>query len=125
MIIEELKKLIEDLSARSNIDKSEIIDEIAEYAKLKFGDLKSENERKTIDEVKRKLIKGLYRRANHSFVSSKPDYKKEFKLDELETKYLKKAGQELEKEELIEGNDNYIKLTDNGIIKAKNINEDI
>jgi len=125
MTIEELNTLIEDLSKRSNIGKSKIIDEIAEFAKVKFEGLKSENERNIIDGVKRKIINELYKRANHSYVSAKPDYKKNFKLDKLEVKYLDKAKKELTKEELVVGNENYIELTDNGIIRAKQNNNDI
>lgn len=119
MTIQELEKLLEELAPKNNLDKSEMISNIADYAKLKFENNFSDIERNLIDSLKIKLLKGFYKMSDHSYVSSRPNYKEKFDLDNLELKVLEQAGFELEKEGLVEGNENYTKLTDEGVLQAK------
>ena len=125
MKIEELKELIEQLSETSGKNQVEITQELADFAKLKYGNNISESERKIIETVKEKLLNGLYSMRDNSYVSSRPNYGEKFGLDKLELNVLEKAGEELEKAGLLEGNDNYVKLTDNGILEAKKLRGDL
>ncbi len=125
MTIDELTSLINELSEVSNISQADIIDSIAKSAKLKFGKITSNDERKIIDNIKSRLVLGLYDMPNHSYVTSKPDYKEKFGFDDFDMKYLSKAGEELDDEKLIDGNSNYTQLTENGILYAKKMNGDI
>lgn len=125
MTIEELKELIEQLSETSGKNQAEITQDIADFAKLKYSNNISESERKIIETVKEKLLNGLYSMRDNSYVSSRPDYGEKFGLDRLELNVLNKAGEELEKAGLLEGNENYIKLTDNGVLEAKKLRGDL
>ena len=125
MKIEELKEPIEQLSETSGKNQVEITQELADFAKLKYGNNISESERKIIETVKEKLLNGLYSMRDNSYVSSRPNYGEKFGLDKLELNVLEKAGEELEKAGLLEGNDNYVKLTDNGILEAKKLRGDL
>lgn len=125
MKIEELKNLVEQLSETSGVNQDEILQDLADFAQLKYGKNISENERKIIETVKEKLIKGLYKMRDNSYVTSRPDYGEKFGLDRLELNVLKQAGDELEKEDLLDGNENYVKLTDKGVLEAKKLRGDL
>jgi len=125
MKIEELKNLVEQLSETSGNNQDEILQDLADYAQLKYGNNISDNERKIIETVKEKLIKGLYKMRDNSYVTRRPDYGEKFGLDKLELNVLEQAGEELEKEDLLEGNENYVKLTDKGVLEAKKLRGDL
>jgi hypothetical protein len=119
MSITELDQIIGEIVKTSNLKKDEIINDLADYAKLKFGNAVTEVERKLIDTVKVKIIDGYYNMKNHSYVTMRPDFKGMFGFDDLEMKVLPKAKLELEKEDLFEGAANYTKLNEKGVLKAK------
>jgi hypothetical protein len=121
MTIEELNLLVKELASTSNVTESSILDSIANSAKLKFGKIASEEERELIDKIKKSLILGYYQMPNHSYVTKRPDFKGKFGFDDFDMKYLPSAGEELENEELIVGNENYTALTEKGIIYAKRL----
>jgi len=125
MTIQELEQLVGQLSETSSKNQTEIIQDLADFAQIKYGNNISDNERKIIDAVKGKLLNGLYEMANNSYVASRPDYGSKFGLDRLELNVLEKAGNELEKANLLEGGEHYIKLTDKGILEAKKLRGDL
>lgn len=101
MTIQELEQLVGQLSETSSKNQTEIIQDLADFAQIKYGNNISDNERKIIDAVKGKLLNGLYEMANNSYVASRPDYGSKFGLDRLELNVLEKAGNELEKANLL------------------------
>jgi hypothetical protein len=121
MKFEDLEKLIAELSVSSKKSVEEITQELADFSAVKYGSITTEQEKSIIKLVQDKLIKGLYRMSNHSYVTSRPDYKSQFGFDDLEMEYLKKAANELGDLEMLEGNENYTKLTKSGILKAKEL----
>lgn len=125
MTIEELTTLVEQLSSTSGIDQAEILKDLADFAQLKYGNNIADNERKIIGTVKEKLLQGLYKMPDNSYVTSRPDYGEIFGLDRLELDVLNQAGDELEKAGLLEGGKNYIKLTDEGVLEAKKLRGDL
>jgi hypothetical protein len=125
MTIQELERLVEQLSQTSGKKQAEIFQDLADFAQIKYGNNISDNERMIIDTVKEKLLNGLYKMADNSYVKSRPDYGSEFGLDRLELNVLEKAGNELERADLLEGGTNYIKLTDKGVLEAKKLRGDL
>lgn len=121
MTIQDLEKLVEQLSKTSGKNQTEIIHDISGFAQLKYGNNISENERKIIETVKEKLLIGLYKMPNNSYVTSRPDYGIKFGLDRLELNLLEQAAEELVKAELIEGGAHYTQLTDKGVLEVKKI----
>jgi len=121
MTLDEFNQLINELSANCNISESDILDSVADSARLKFGKVTSADERNLIDQIKERLILGYYQMPNHSYVTSRPDYKAKFGFDDFDMKFISNAAEELENEKLIAGNDNYIALTEKGIIQAKRL----
>lgn len=121
MTTQQLEQLIGQLAQSSKINEADIIKDVADYAQLKFGNNITAKERAIIDKIKEKIILGLYKMIDHTLVSKKPDLKKVFGFDSLDLKYAQKASEELEKEGLIEGQPNYSKLLDEGILKAKEL----
>ena len=125
MTIEELTTLVEQLSETSGIEQAEILKDLADFAQLKYGNNFSDNERKIIETVKEKLLLGLYKMPDNSYVTRRPNYGEKFGLDKLELKVLNQAGEELEKAGLLEGNENYTKLSDEGVLEAKKLRGDL
>ena len=121
MKIEELEKLITELAVTSEKSKEEMIQELADFAKSKFNSILKEDEEKVIKLIQEKLIIGLYKMANHSYVSNRPDYKEKFGFDDLEMKHLEQSANELGDLDILEGSETYTKLTDKGILKAKKL----
>ena len=121
MEFKELETLITELSTSSEKSVTEITQALADFAKVKYGSITTEQEQAIIKSVQEKLITGLYRMTNHSYVTSRPDYKNKFGFDELEMDYLEKAANELGELEILEGNQNYTKLSKSGILKAKEL----
>jgi len=121
MTIQQLEQIIAQLSGNDSSKRSAITQDLADYAQLKYGSDRSEDERKIIDTVKEKLLIGYYNMPNHSYVTKRPDYKGKFGLDKLEMDALEQAADELETEKLIEGNDNYVQLTDKGVLAARKL----
>lgn len=80
-----------------------------------------DKEEKIIKMIQNKLIIGLYKMPDHSYVTSRPDYKRKFNFDALEMDYLAKAANELGDLDILEGNENYTKLTKSGIFRAKEL----
>lgn len=125
MTIQDLEKLVEQLTQTSGKNQTEIIEDLADFAQVKYGNNISDNERKIVDTVKEKLLLGLYKMPNNSYVTARPDYGTKFGLDRLELNLLEQAGQELEKSGLVEGGAHYTQLTDNGVLEAKKLRGDL
>ena len=89
-----LEQLISDTATQKAIDKTTIIQDLAEILKVKYSVSIMDKERDIIDEVKTKVITKLYNTDNNS-ISSSNDLKKSFKLDLLEIDYLSNAIDEL------------------------------
>jgi len=121
MEFKKLQKRITELSELSGKSEEEINQALADFAETKFSSISTEEEESIIKQIQENLIRGLYRMTNHSYVTSRPNYKDKFDFDDLEMGYLKKAANELEDLEILEGNDNYTKLTKKGILKAKKL----
>lgn len=119
MNIQDLEKILNQIAESKNIEISDIIEKMSDYAELRYSNCIEENDRKIIDTVKTKILKGLYKMPNHSYVTSKPNYKEKFKLDNLENEKVTHAVNELYSEGLIDGNENYAELTKNGILEVK------
>lgn len=97
--------------------------DLANFAQLRYGNNISDSERKIIDTVKEKLLNRLYEMPDNSYViiGTRLDYGAKFGLDRLELNLLEKAGNELEKADLVEGGAHYVKLTDRGVLEAKKL----
>ena len=88
MTFQELELIIEGFAKSSEIDKDEIIKDLAVYAKLRFGNLVTAIDRKLIDAVKIKIVDGYYNMPGHSYVTNRPDFRDKFGFDDLEMKVL-------------------------------------
>ena len=121
MNIKDLEKTLNQIAKNTNLEISEIIEKISDYAELRYSNGVEENDRKITDTVKTKILKGLYKMPNHSYVSSRPNYQEKFKLDNLENKKVEQAVNELYSEGLIDGNSNYAELTENAILEVKKL----
>ncbi len=121
MTLEELEQILEQLSESTGIDQEDLIQTLADYAQLKYGNNLTAAERGIINNLKEKLLIGYYDMPNHSYVARRPNYKEKFELDDLEMSLLESAFNELGQEGLIHGNENYTQLTDNGILRAREI----
>ncbi len=118
MELSSLEKLIEEISSQKGLSNSELIEDLTDFLKLKYGISIMAKERDLIDEVKSKVITKLYNSENH-FVGSKVDLSKSFKLDLLEIDYLSTATEELIHEGLITEKNSEIALTKEGAMKFK------
>lgn len=118
MDFKSLSALISEAASSRNTDLEVIMTDLAEIVKLKYGIEILEKERELIDEVKIKLITKLYNTEGHS-VSVKSDSAKLFKLDILESDYLKAALNELQVEGLITHTNLVASLTKEGVMKFK------
>lgn len=125
MTIQQLEQLIEQLAQTSKINQSDIIKDLSDYAQLKFGNNVTAKERKIIDRVKEKIISTLYKMQDHTLVSKRPDIKRIFGFDNLDIQFVESASEELESEGILEGGQNYSKLTGRGVLKAKEISGEI
>lgn len=125
MNIQDLEKILNQIAESKNIEISDIIEKMSNYAELCYSDGIEEYDRKIVDTVKTKILKELYKMSNHSYVSSRPNYKEKFKLDNLENEKVEQAVNELYSEGLIDGNENYVELTKNGIFEVKRLTGNI
>jgi hypothetical protein len=119
MDIDELKQIIEKIAADKRLDPEELMDELAEIAKLKYGATLVEKERMIIDEVKNKILTRLYNTHEHRIDKLESDEIKHYRLDGLEAKYLDSALEELVGEGLARSDRGETSLTDAGILKYK------
>jgi predicted transcriptional regulator len=118
MNFKELEDLITEIADQKKADKSEIIENLADILKIKYGITIMNKERDLIDEVKNKVITKLYNLEAHA-CKSDADLAKIFKLDLLETDYLDPALDELQRESLVVSDKNQISLTKEGVMKFK------
>ena len=72
MELSSLEKLIEEISSEKGLSNSELIEDLTDFLKIKYGISIMEKERDLIDEVKNKVITKLYNSENH-FIGSKVD----------------------------------------------------
>jgi hypothetical protein len=119
MQLEALDALIEKVSNKRNIEKEELIDELADILKLKYDISLMDKERAIIDEVRNKIITRLYNTEDHRIDRSKSDEVRHYKLDALESRFLNTAVDELVHEGILEDDKKSSKLTDAGIMKYK------
>jgi hypothetical protein len=118
MDFKELEQLITEIATQQSLDKSVVIDDLADILKMKYGISIMAKERELIDEVKMKMITRLY---NSEFqkIDAKSDFLKIFKLDLLEIDYLDTALDELQHEGLLKSDKSDIALTKEGVMKFK------
>lgn len=119
MNIDELKQIIEKIATDKKLDPEELIAELAEIAKLKYGATLVEKERMIIDEVKNKILTRLYNTDEHKIDKHESDEIKHYRLDGLEAKYLNSALEELVGEGLAQSENRETSLTEAGILKYK------
>ena len=113
-----LEQLISNTASQKAIDKSTIIEDLADILKVKYSVSIMDKERDIIDEVKTKVITKLYNTDNNS-INSSNDLKKSFKLDLLEIDYLGNAIDELLQEGIIKSSKAVYSLTKEGTMKFK------
>lgn len=118
MDFKELEKLITETADQNNINKTSIIEDIADIVKIKYGITIMEKERDLIDEVKSKIITKLYNLEGHK-ANSKNDLQTLFKLDALESEYLDNGLNELQHEGQVRLSSGELVLTKEGIMKFK------
>jgi hypothetical protein len=113
-----LEQLISEVATQQSIEKSEVIDDLADILKIKYGISIMAKERELIDDVKMKIITRLYN-SEMQKIDAKSDLAKVFKLDLLEIDYLDNAMDELEHEGLIKPSKMEVSLTKEGVMKFK------
>lgn len=118
MEFQDLEKLIAKTASQKNIDKTIIIEDLADILKIKYGISILEKERELIDEVKNKIITKLYN-SEDQIVNSDAELPKVYKLDLLENDYIYFAMDELQQEGLVKVTKKSINLTKEGIMKFK------
>ncbi len=118
MEFQNLEKLIAKTASQKNLDKTLIIEDLADILKIKYGISILEKERELIDEVKNKIITKLYN-SEDQIVNSDDDLPKVYKLDLLENDYIDFAMEELQAEGLVKVTKKSINLTKEGIMKFK------
>ncbi len=119
MNIEELEQLVQSIAKEKKINASDILLDIADFVKLKYGITYIEKERALIDETKNKIITRLYNTDNHTLFKKNTDQIKHFKLDLVEADFLEKALEELSQEGLVLNNSDSLLLTRTGILQYK------
>lgn len=117
--MKELEALIDQLSVTSQKSKAEIIADLSEIATLKYGKAFTDNQRQLIENIQRKLITSLYKRSGHEYVSRRADWKKDFGFDNADMELFEQAARELLNAGILEMGEYYTKLTNEGILKAK------
>jgi len=118
MDIKDLGQLISEIASQQNANQSEIIDDLADILKMKYGISIMAKEREIIDEVKMKIITRLYN-SEMQKAKSDTDIAKLFKLDLLEIDYFDNAINELEHEGLLKKAKYDLSLTKEGVMKFK------
>ena len=113
-----LEQLISETATQKGIDQKIIIEDLADFLKMKYSVSIMEKERDIIDEVKNKVITKLYNSDNHK-VSSSKDLQKTFKLDLLEIDYLSTGIDELMQEGIVKMSKAEYALTKEGVMKFK------
>ena len=113
-----LEELIANTASQKGIAKDVIIEDLADFLKVKYSVSIMEKERDIIDEVKNKVITRLYN-ADRNSVSSSKDLQKSFKLDLLEIDYLDTAIDELLQEGTVKTSKAEYILTKEGVMKFK------
>jgi len=124
MDVKGLEQLISEIASQQNIKKEEIVDDLADILKMKYGISIMEKERELIDDVKMKIITKLYN-SDSQKTENKPDMSKTFKLDLLEMDFLDRSMDELEHEGLIKPSKKDIALTKEGVMKFKTFYSEI
>lgn len=119
MTFEDLIKHIETASVNTGKTIDEILITLNDFITQNYSTETTASKRKVIEEVKKKILVGLYRMDNHSLVSKRPNIKDIFDLDNYETTLANEASEELEKAGLIEGGEYFTKLTDKGVLVAR------
>jgi len=118
MNFKSLEQLITDTANQKGIDQKVMIEDLADFLKIKYSISIMEKERDIIDEVKNKVITKLYNSDNHS-ISSSNDLQKSFKLDLLEIDYLSIGIEELLQEGIVKSSKAEYFLTKEGVMKFK------
>ena len=113
-----LEQLISDTANQKGIGKETIIEDLADFLKMKYSVSIMEKERDLIDEVKNKVLTKLYNSDRNSVASNK-DLQKSFKLDLLEIDYLDTAIDELMQEGIVKFSKAEYLLTKEGAMKFK------
>jgi len=113
-----LEQLISDTANQKGIGKETIIEDLADFLKIKYSISIMEKERDIIDEVKNKVITKLYNADNNS-ISSGENLQKSFKLDLLEIDYLSTGIDELIQEGILKFAKAQYILTKEGVMKFK------
>lgn len=124
MEFQDLEKLIAKTASQKNLDKTLIIEDLADILKIKYGISILEKERDLIDEVKNKIITKLYN-SEDQIVNSDAELPKVYKLDLLENDYINFAMDELQQEGLVKVSKKSINLTKEGIMKFKEFYDEI
>ncbi|MCT1524150.1 hypothetical protein [Sphingobacterium hotanense] len=102
MDLNNIKKQIEEISAKNGFRESEIVSAIEAFLRIQYvyEAANSETEQ-TIEDVKRKVLKTIYRNKGQKLmVNMRTDHSTLFGLDILEMEYLERATDELEAEGL-------------------------
>jgi hypothetical protein len=113
-----LEQLISEIATQQSLDKSAVIDDLADILKMKYGISIMAKERELIDEVKMRIITKLYN-SDFQKIEVKSDLPKVFKLELLELDYLDTSIDELQHEGLIKSGKSDIVLTKEGVMKFK------
>ena len=113
-----LEQLISDTANQKGIGKETIIEDLADFLKIKYSISIMEKERDIIDEVKNKVLTKLYNSDRNSVASNK-DLQKSFKLDLLEIDYLSTAIDELIQAGIVKFSKAEYLLTKEGAMKFK------
>ncbi len=119
MNIKELEQTIEKIAVEKRMNIEDLMDEMAEIIKLKYGVTRVEKERSIIDEVKNKILTRLYNTYEHTINKLESDEIRHYRLDGLEARYLDMALEELVSEGLAQSDKRETKLLDAGVLKYK------
>lgn len=114
-----LADLILRLAGEKGVQPENLVSELTEILKMKYGITLHEKERAIIDEVRTKIITRLYNTDGHAVDRRSIDAIRHFRLDELESGYLELAENELLAEGLLERDGRHLRLSQPGILKYK------
>jgi hypothetical protein len=117
--LSDLANLIVRIAGEKGIQPEDLVSELTEILKMKYGITLHEKERAIIDVVRTKIITRLYNTEGHAIDRRSIDAIRHYRLDELEGGYLELAENELLSEGLLERDGRRLRLSQPGILKYK------
>lgn len=123
MDLQKIKEKVDEIASVKKIHAQEIYNRILSYLETTYNyTIPSGDEKKIIEEIKNRLLTGLYSMDRHRMtVNHATKYNQVFDLDEIEMKLLDKALQELQTEGQVSSLMYEISLTDKGVMTARNL----